>query len=137
MKTVCLLLITFLLFPTNFLLSQSHSAVYNLEEYNQISVPLDSIRYHFYPNLQAYFDTKNKEYVFKKSGEWVREKTIPDDYRGYSLFNKNYEIINGLVNEDNPEKHLEKHKKIYPQIFTAKEMRKKLEKIKQNALTYN
>ncbi|UPQ79059.1 hypothetical protein M0M57_15740 [Flavobacterium azooxidireducens] len=137
MKRVCLFLIIFFLFPTKLLLSQSYSSVYNLEEYNQIQVPLDSIRYYYYPNLQAYFDTHKKEYIYKKSGEWIREKSIPNDYRGYSLFNKNYEIINGLVNEDNPEKHIETHKDIYPQIFTAKEMRKKLEKIKQNALTYN
>jgi hypothetical protein len=137
MKRVCLLLIIFFLLPAKLLLSQSYSSVYNLEEYNQIQVPLDSIRYYYYPNLQAYFDTHKKEYIYKKSGEWIREKTIPTDYRGYSLFNKNYEIVNGLVTEDNPEKYIETHKEIYPQIFTAKEMRKKLEKIKQNALTYN
>lgn len=137
MKKVYILLVTFLLFPANFLLSQSYSTVYNLEEYNQVLVPTDSIRYYYYPNLHAYFDTQNREYIYKMSGEWIRKKTIPNDYRGYSLFNKNYEIINGLVTENNPEKYIETHREIYPQIFTAKEMRKKLEKIKQNALTYN
>jgi hypothetical protein len=137
MKKVCLYLIFICLLPTNSLISQFYSNAYNLEDYNQIPVPLDSIRYYYYPNLQAYFDTHKKEYIFKKQGEWVRNKSIPDDYRGYSLFNKNYDVINGLVNEDQPEKYIEIHKKAYPQVFTAKEMRKKLDKLKQNALTYN
>jgi hypothetical protein len=136
MKKVCLTIIISLLIPSNFLMCQSYSDEYKLDEYNQIAVPLDSIRYYYYPNLEAYFDTQSREYIYKKNGEWVREKSIPNAYRGYSLFNKNYEILNGYVNEDNPEKYIITHKKEYSQIFTAKQMRKKLEKIKQNHTIY-
>ena len=77
------------------------------------------VRYYYFPNLEAYFDTCNSEYIFKKDGEWVTDKYIPASYRGYSLYNKTYIILEGYT-EDKPYNLLHEHKKKYPANFSSK-----------------
>lgn len=137
MKTVRPILI-FALLLMEFTLSGQHYEFINSEKFStQTKFALDTIRYFYYPNLEAYFDTKETVYIYRKEGQWIRNKTIPGDYRGYCLFNNHYEIINGLMDEIHPEKFIEKHKKEFPPIFTAKAMRLKLDKEKAGRLSYS
>jgi hypothetical protein len=52
------------------------------------------IRYHYYPNLQAYFDNLEMVYHYKDSGEWKTAPELPQNYGGYSLYNKASVVIN-------------------------------------------
>jgi len=137
MKTVNIYFIVLLSLTANLMQSQQY------EFENKSAFPtyekevLATIRYFYYPNLEAYFDTKEKVYIYKEQGEWIRKETIPADYRGYSIYNNCKEILIGLIEESHPENMIDKHKKEFPPIFTAKQMKFKLEKEKASRISYS
>lgn len=76
-------------------------------------------RYHYYPNLEAYYDTKENIYIFSQKGEWIRAAEIPSGYRGYSLNNKVNVVITDY-DDDDPTQFIKIHKKKYPYNFHPK-----------------
>lgn len=137
MKTVQNLFVLFVLLIANLVQGQQY------EFENKSAFPtyekevLETIRYFYYPNLQAYFDTKDNLYIYKVDGQWIRKETIPADYRGYSIYNNCKEIVVGLLDDLNPEQTIEEHKKQFPPIYTAKQMKFKLDKEKASRITYS
>jgi hypothetical protein len=83
-----------------------------------VKAPIE-VRYYYFPNLEAYFDTCNAVYIYKKDGEWVTSELLSDSYRGYSLYNKSFVILEGFT-EDNPYTNIQEHKKKYPANFSSK-----------------
>lgn len=73
------------------------------------------LRYYYFPNLEAYYDTQKNIYHFTESGQWVTADEIPAGYRGYSLYNKVNVIIKDYDDED-PTQFIRVHKKRYPYI---------------------
>lgn len=71
------------------------------------------LRYYYFPNLEAYFDTQKRIYYYKEKGEWITADEIPNGYRGYSLFNKIYVFIDDY-DDDNICQFINLHKKKYP-----------------------
>lgn len=72
-----------------------------------------ALRYYYYPNLQAYFDTNSKKFFFKENGKWVTADLIPEGYGGYSV----YRMLSVMIkdyDDDNPTQFLNTHKKLYP-----------------------
>ncbi len=88
-----------------------------------------AVRYYYYPNLQAYYDTCTGQYLYTKDGEWITADFLPSNYRGYCLFNNNYVLIEGFT-EDEPYTLINEHKKKYPANFSSK--RRKDHAIAQN-----
>lgn len=76
-------------------------------------------RYYYYPNLQAYFDTRTAMYIVNENGQWVTSETINPNARGYSVKNGMYVILKGYY-EDEPYKKLAEHKKEYPADFSSR-----------------
>ena len=111
MKTLkSLLLLVCLLLAGN---SVAQSAVAKMEK-----LPVDKktncyIRYYYYPNLQAYFDNLEMVYHYKENGEWKKAPELPQNYGGYSLYNKARVIIDDY-DGDRPYDYLSVHKKKYP-----------------------
>ena len=71
------------------------------------------IRYHYFPNLEAYFDFTTNSYLYNNKGQWISADEIPKGYRGYSLYNKtNFPITD--YDDDNVMQYLQVHKKKYP-----------------------
>lgn len=77
------------------------------------------VRYYYYPNLQAYFDTKIAMYIYQRNGEWIKSETIDSSYRGYSLKNGQYVMLKGFT-EDNPYTQIDEHKQKYPADFSSR-----------------
>ena len=73
------------------------------------------LRYYYFPNLEAYFDTQKSIYYYKEKGEWITAEEIPDGYRGYSIYNKSTVYITDY-DDDYPCQFIEIHKKKYPYI---------------------
>lgn len=73
------------------------------------------LRYYYFPNLEAYYDTQKNIYYFTESGKWTTADEIPSGYRGYSMYNKVNVIIKDYDDED-PTQFLPAHKKRYPYI---------------------
>ena len=82
------------------------------------SLPIDSktnsnVRYYYYPNLEAYFDTLELVYHYKVNGKWEKAENLPANYGGYSLFNKSRVNITDY-DGDEPYQLIKIHKKMYP-----------------------
>lgn len=82
------------------------------------SLPIDKktncyIRYYYYPNLQAYFDNLEMVYHYKENGEWKTAPELPENYGGYSIYNKVRVVINDY-DDDKPYNLLSIHKKKFP-----------------------
>lgn len=77
------------------------------------------VRYYYYPNLQAYFDTKIAMYIYKQDGQWVKSETIDPTSRGYCLRNSQYVMLKGFT-EDEPQRFLDQHKQKYPADFSSR-----------------
>lgn len=71
------------------------------------------LRYYYFPNLEAYFDTEKRIYYFKEEDDWVTAEEIPDGYRGYSLYNGVYVLILDY-DDDLITQFIAIHKKKYP-----------------------
>jgi len=77
------------------------------------------LRYYYYPNIEAYFDTQKNIYYFKENGKWNTATEIPAGYRGYSMLNK-YNVSITDYDEDNICQFINAHKKKYPYITHEK-----------------
>lgn len=80
---------------------------------------IHNIRYYYYPNLQAYFDTDTGTYLYIANNQWIEGKEIPKGLRGYSLLNKQRVAITDYSG-DEPYNVFEKHKELYPANYNAK-----------------
>jgi|SRR6476620_755259 len=77
------------------------------------------LRYYYYPNLEAYFDTQKRIFYYKEHGTWQTAEEIPNGYRGYSMYNK-YSVYISDYDDDNICQFLDVHKKKYPYITNEK-----------------
>lgn len=82
----------------------------------------EEVRYYYYPNLQAYFDTKVALYLYKENGQWVESEELAPTVRGYSLKNGQYVMIKDYSG-DEPYALLEQHKKQYPANYSSRPQR--------------
>ncbi len=73
------------------------------------------VRYYYFPNLEAYFDTQKNIYYYKQNGAWQTAEKMPEGYRGYSFYN-NINVFITDYDDDFPCQFIEKHKKKYPYI---------------------
>jgi hypothetical protein len=80
------------------------------------------LRYYYYPNLEAYFDTQKRVYYYKANAEWKTAEEIPNGYRGYSMFNK-YNVMINDYDDDNITQFIDRHKKKYPYITNERSKR--------------
>lgn len=74
------------------------------------------LRYHYYPNLQAYYDLLKNVFYYQENGNWYSNETLPKNYGGYSLYKMNYVLITDY-DDDEPYQYLNIHKKLYPYNF--------------------
>jgi len=82
------------------------------------------VRYYYYPNLQAYFDTKVGMYLFQEDGEWVEAEQISQATMGYSLKNGQYVMIKDYTGDD-PYDFIEQHQAEYPADYSSRPQKRK------------
>lgn len=87
---------------------------------SETELPVVGIRYYYYPNLDAYYDSRDNVYWYEeKNGQWVKSKGLKSGYRGYSLFNSVRVAITDY-NGDQPYTKLEKHRKQFPKNYSSR-----------------
>lgn len=72
-----------------------------------------SLRYYYYPNLQCYFDLKEKMYVYRINNEWVKTEELPENFGGYSIY-KDIRVLIEDYDGETPYELLPLHKKRFP-----------------------
>ena len=71
------------------------------------------VRYYYFPNLEAYFDNLELVYHYKENGKWQKAENLPNNFGGYSIYNKVRVAITDFDGEE-PYQLLKTHKKMYP-----------------------
>ncbi|HEY0092542.1 MAG TPA: hypothetical protein VGB43_08660 [Flavobacterium sp.] len=77
------------------------------------------LRYYYFPNIEAFFDTKKRVYHFMEQGVWTTAEEIPSGYRGYSIYNKASVFITDYDGDD-PIQFIAAYKKKYPHNLRGK-----------------
>ena len=71
------------------------------------------VRYYYFPNLEAYFDNLELVYHYKENGKWQKAENLPNNFGGYSIYNKVRVAVTDFDGEE-PYQLLKAHKKMYP-----------------------
>lgn len=82
----------------------------------------EEVRYYYYPNLQAYFDTKVGLYLYQENGQWVESERLSPTFRGYSIKNGLYVMIKDYLGEE-PYTLLDQHKAQFPADYGSRPKR--------------
>jgi hypothetical protein len=87
--------------------------------------PLETItkcelRYLYFPNLQTYYDSKTKTYLYIVNGEIIESDERPKI--GYSVYN-GYHVQITDYDGDDIFNCLEKHKRLYPYVSSKSRKR--------------
>lgn len=116
MKIIKSVFLLFLLIEVNSVTAQEYDRPrLPIPNYNPITNC--QLRYYYYPNIQAYFDTQKNIYYLRENGEWKIADDIPSGYMGYSIYNKTNLIIEDY-DDDLILQFFTIHKKMYP--YTTK-----------------
>ena len=137
MKTIHYLTLGILLSISSLSNAQSAYPDLNLEANTILENEMaTNIRYYYYPNLQAYFDTETLTYLYSKNKEWVESTRIPSGHMGYSIYNTNKVAISNYLG-DAPYEMIDEHRKQYPPQYVAKRQAPPKQKTDASALAYN
>lgn len=118
MKTITKMIMGMLLFSFNF--GQAQIELNTVDVSNNYKY--EDVRYYYYPNLQAYFDTKVGMYLYQENGEWIESEELAPTFRGYSLKNGQYVMIKDYTG-DEPYTLLAQHKAQYPADYSSRPKR--------------
>ena len=116
MKKVRLLLLCAFCFGFNIAVAQNKEHLAQTLSTNSENCAL---RYYYYPNLQAYYDSKEKIFHLRRDGKWFTAEEIPSGFAGYSVYNKVSVPIDDY-DDDNITQFLEVHKKKFPYVSISK-----------------
>jgi hypothetical protein len=110
-----ILLTAFCLFVADAQVTEEKNVI---EEKSVISVLNDAVtksesRYYYFPNMEVYYDIKNKVYHYQADKTWQVSAELPAYYGGYSLF-KNERVYITDYEGDNPEELIKTHRKEFP-----------------------
>ncbi|MBF6608317.1 MAG: hypothetical protein ITG00_06230 [Flavobacterium sp.] len=121
MKTLPYLIIAILLSTSYTVSSQSTvNPDLSLEAQSIIDEgAIHNIRYYYYPNLQAYFDTDTGTYLYINGNEWVEANKLPRGLRGYSLLNDRRVAITDYYGNE-PYNVFDQHKEKFPANYDAR-----------------
>ena len=48
---------------------------------------VQQVRYYYLPDIESYYDVRNREFIFMDDGEWMFGRTLPPAYRWFNLNN--------------------------------------------------
>ncbi len=75
----------------------------------------DLIHYYYLPDIQAYYDVYNQEYVYLEEGNWRFSAFLPNYYSGFNINNAFVIVLNSQVHE--PWMHHEIYESHYPRFY--------------------
>jgi hypothetical protein len=69
----------------------------------------DHVDYYYIPDVDAYYDVNNHQYVYNDNNTWVHAQTLPSQYSNYDPY-QSYKVV---VNQPNPWEHNDVYKEKY------------------------
>ena len=72
-------------------------------------VGYDHVDYYYLPDIDAYYNVPQHQYVYQERGRWLFSQSLPPRYSNYDLYS-GYKVV---VNEPNPYRHAEMYRTKY------------------------
>jgi hypothetical protein len=72
-------------------------------------VGYDRVDYYYLPDIDAYYDVPNRQFIYQDGSNWVFRSSLPVKYRNYDLYH-GYKVV---VNEPKPYLRNDVHRNIY------------------------
>jgi len=70
----------------------------------------DNARYYYIPDIESYYDIRNKNFVYMKDGTWVKTAELPTVYKDVDLYDT-YKVV--LTDDAEPYADFDKMKVKY------------------------
>jgi hypothetical protein len=75
--------------------------------------------YYYLPDVQAYYDIRASQFIYFGSGNWVRSRYLPRQYRNYDLYN-GYKVVLNDYHGRTPYTYFKNHKSKYYKGYKGK-----------------
>ncbi|WP_016990040.1 hypothetical protein [Flavobacterium sp. ACAM 123] len=75
--------------------------------------------YYYLPDVQAYYDIRASQFIYFGSGNWVRSRYLPQQYRNYDLYN-GYKVVLNDYHGRSPYTYFKNHKAKYHKGYKGK-----------------
>jgi hypothetical protein len=69
----------------------------------------DHVDYYYMPDIDAYYDVTNRQYVYNENNSWVTRPSLPPRYAHYDM----YHSYKAVVNEREPWRNNDRYRKQY------------------------
>lgn len=82
-------------------------------------MPANAIKatYYYLPEVESYYDVRNKKYIYAKDGRWFTATTLPAKHKSYN-FSRSRKIV--LTDKAAPYRNFKTHKTKYYKATTRK-----------------
>ena len=81
-----------------------------------------NVDYYYLPDIQAYYDIRLSQFIYRNAGIWVRSRNLPWQYRNYDLFN-GYKVVLTDYHGSKPYLQFKNHKTKYFKGFKGNPQR--------------
>ncbi|MHB1108266.1 MAG: hypothetical protein ACYCZ2_18065 [Lutibacter sp.] len=78
-----------------------------------------NVRYYYLPDVQAYYDVQNSNFIYISGNSWVRHSYLPRQYRDYDLYN-GYKVVLTSYRGNWPHAYFKHHKVKYAKGYKGK-----------------
>ena len=119
MKTLKLLALGIVLFVSTSMQSQVSVNVNIGTPPSWGPVGYSNVDYYYLPDVQAYYDIRASQFIYFGSGNWVRSRYLPGQYRNYDLYN-GYKVVLNDYHGKTPYTHYKQHKVKYYKGYKGK-----------------
>ncbi|MGO4821047.1 MULTISPECIES: hypothetical protein [unclassified Flavobacterium] len=77
------------------------------------------VEYYYLPDVQAYYDIRNSQFIYLGQGQWVRSRSLPNQYRNYDLYS-GYKVVLTDYHGKTPYNYYKEHKVKYYKGYKGK-----------------
>ena len=90
-----------------------------------------TVEYYYIPDVQAYYDIRQTQFIYFGNGKWKRSKNLPYAYRNYNLYS-GYKVILNDYHGPSPYNYYKQHKVKYYKGYNGKPQKVKYYKNHDN-----
>jgi len=74
------------------------------------------VRFYYIPDIQAYYDVTDANYVYMSGGRWIHSSNLPHKYRNYDLYGGQKVALRDYHGEK-PYENYKDHQRNYPKGY--------------------
>jgi hypothetical protein len=75
--------------------------------------------YYYIPDLEAYYDVRQTQFIYFGNGRWIRSRNLPRQYRNYDLYG-GYKVVLHDYHGSRPYNNFKNHKIKYYKGYNGK-----------------